>query len=271
MQNDVNIVGEVRIGCAGWSVPKESAPAFPAEGSHLERYASVFPCVEINSSFYRPHQPKTYLRWAETVPEHFRFSVKLPKEISHKLRLRKAEAPLQRFLEEVSHLGRKLGPILIQLPPSFAWKEEDVGPFLELLRNRFEGKLAIEPRHKTWFNASVEATLNLFQVARVAADPAVVSMAAEPGGWPGFVYYRLHGSPEMYYSAYSPEHLDTLSERLAGLSVPAWCIFDNTALGAATEDALHVLKTVHALRVMVKVEGLSGKAWPNPVSGEVVR
>jgi uncharacterized protein YecE (DUF72 family) len=76
------------------------------------------------------------------------------------------------------------------------------------------------------------------RIVRVAADPAVVPRAAEPGGWPGLHYYRLHGSPRMYYSAYSPDTLDALAQRLAGHDGSAWCIFDNTAEGAATHDAM---------------------------------
>jgi uncharacterized protein YecE (DUF72 family) len=237
---------DLKVGCAGWSVPKSAGEAFPVEGSHLERYASVFPCVEINSCFYRPHQPKTYLRWAECVPAHFKFSVKLPKEITHKLRLQNAEEPLNQFLEQVGHLGPKLGPILIQLPPSFAWSETVIESFVSLLRDRFRGQLAIEPRHRTWFAPQVEKMLECYRVARVAADPAVVPDAAQPSGWTGLVYYRLHGSPKMYYSTYSIEYLNTLAGRLADVRGEAWCIFDNTALGAATENALQMLHGVAA-------------------------
>src|SRR5688572_17535989 len=75
------------IGCAGWSLPKKFADAFPAEGSHLVRYAARLPAVEINSSFYRPHRPTTYEKWAASVPTGFRFSVKVPKWITHERRL----------------------------------------------------------------------------------------------------------------------------------------------------------------------------------------
>ncbi len=81
---------DIRIGTAGWSIPKEHAAAFPAEGSHLQRYAQVFGAVEINSSFYRPHRRTTYERWAASVPEAFRFAVKVPKTITHEHRLRAA-------------------------------------------------------------------------------------------------------------------------------------------------------------------------------------
>jgi hypothetical protein len=108
----------IRIGCAGWALPKAYAARFPAEGSHLARYAGALPAVEINSSFYKPHKPATYTKWAESVPEEFRFAVKLPKEATHGCRLVDAEAILDRFLPEATALDVKLGPILVQLPPS---------------------------------------------------------------------------------------------------------------------------------------------------------
>src|SRR6201990_2091516 len=97
------------IGTAGWSIPASYAADFPDKGTHLERYAARMNAVEINSSFYRPHQRKTYERWAAGVPEDFRFSVKLPRSITQEKRLRNYDAPLSRFLEESAGLGGKLG------------------------------------------------------------------------------------------------------------------------------------------------------------------
>src|SRR3954451_5388431 len=111
---------EPRIGCAGWAIRREHSDRFAPVGTHLERYATLFNCVEINSCFYRPHRIATYERWAGSVPADFRFAVKLPKVITHELRLVGAESHLERFLGETSGLGAKRGPILVQLPPSFA-------------------------------------------------------------------------------------------------------------------------------------------------------
>ncbi|HEY9423039.1 MAG TPA: DUF72 domain-containing protein, partial [Thermoanaerobaculia bacterium] len=80
----------ILVGCAGWSLPRAEQAEFPETGSHLERYASRFGAVEINSSFHRPHRPATYARWSASVPASFRFSVKVPKTITHGLRLRDA-------------------------------------------------------------------------------------------------------------------------------------------------------------------------------------
>jgi uncharacterized protein YecE (DUF72 family) len=232
--------GSVRIGCAGWALDKAVQPRFPTGASHLARYAAVFPCVEINSSFYRPHKPDTYRRWAESVPRGFRFSAKVPKEITHVRGLRDYDAPLDRFLSEVLRLGENLGPLLIQLPPSARFDPEAAGPFLEDFRRRFDGLLALEPRHPTWFAPAPEAMLREWRIARAAADPAVVPAAAGPGGWPGLAYRRLHGSPKVYYSAYGADRLEAYARDLRAerTASECWCIFDNTADGHAIPDAL---------------------------------
>lgn len=236
----------VRIGCAGWSLPKEHADRFPDEGSHLERYASRFSAVEINSSFYKPHRPATYARWAESVPADFRFSVKVPRVATHGRRLVDAEDVLDGFLAEATRLGEKLGPLLVQLPPSLAFSADVAKAFFAALRERFDGTVALEPRHPSWFEPATERLVAKHRIARVAADPAVVPAAGKSGGWDGLVYYRLHGSPEMYYSAYPDEYLSDLSNTLAksARSAEAWCIFDNTAAFAATVNALDVLGRV---------------------------
>ncbi|MBL6459353.1 DUF72 domain-containing protein [Belnapia sp. T6] len=230
----------LRVGTAGWSIPAAQADRFPGKGSHLQRYSQRLPAVEINSSFYRPHRTSTYARWAASVPADFRFAVKVPKEITHTRRLANATEPLARFLEEVSLLGPKLGPLLIQLPPSLVFHQDLVSEFLQNLRNSFAGDLACEPRHPSWFTDAVDAMLSEHRVARVAADPAPVPRAAEPGGWPALTYFRLHGSPRMYYSPYPQAYLERLRHQLSSLNGEVWCIFDNTAEGAATHDALVV-------------------------------
>lgn len=231
----------ILVGCAGWSLPRAEQAGFPEEGSHLERYASRFEAVEINSSFHRPHRPATYARWSGSVPGSFRFSVKVPKTITHGLRLQHAGELLETFLAEVAGLGEKLGCLLIQLPPSLVFEPAVAAGFFADLQPRSPAPLACEPRHASWFDPSADGLLRELEVARVAADPACVPEAMELGGWRGMSYYRLHGSPRMYYSAYSEESIGALASQVrtdaaAGRNV--WCIFDNTALGAATRNAL---------------------------------
>ncbi len=224
-----------RIGTAGWSIPRPHAAAFPASGSHLERYAQRFNAVEINSSFYRPHRRSTYERWAATVPETFAFAVKAPRAITHEARLVRAGAVLDRFLGEAGGLGDRLGPLLFQLPPSFAFDARAARTFVKMLRARHGGPVAWEPRHPTWFAPRADDLLAEYRVARVAADPAVVPAAAEPGEWDGLRYLRLHGAPRIYYSDYGADDIARYARRM---TAHTWCIFDNTALGAATGNAL---------------------------------
>jgi uncharacterized protein YecE (DUF72 family) len=206
------------------------------------RYGTRFDAVEINSSFYRPHRAATYRRWATSVPEGFQFAVKVPRSITHERRLTESELLLDTFLLECVELGPALGPLLLQLPPSMKFGEEVVAGFLNMLRARFEGAVVCEPRHASWFSDEADALLAEHRIARVAADPAVVPRAAEPGGWDGLAYYRLHGSPRVYYSAYDDAALKALAPKLrsAGRRGIVWCIFDNTAAGAATGNALHL-------------------------------
>jgi uncharacterized protein YecE (DUF72 family) len=234
---------DIRIGTAGWSFPR-TLEVFPAEGTGLERYAAVFDCVEINSSFYRPHQRKTYERWATSTPAGFRFAVKVPRTITHERRLIDAAEPLERFLDECGELDEKLGPLLIQLPPSLRFDVQVVERFLADWRKATKAVTVLEPRHPTWFTEAVEAMLESFEIARVAADPAVVPAAAEPGGWSGLTYRRLHGSPAMYATSYDDGRLEPLAAQVASEAeaAQAWCIFDNTQFGAATTDALKLIR-----------------------------
>ncbi len=229
----------MRIGTAAWAIPSSLAQAFPAGQSALARYAGVFNATEINSTFRRSHRPQTYERWAASVPPDFRFSVKTPQALTHAARLVDCLDGVRGFLAEISYLGPRLGPILLQLPPSLVFAAELVGPFCEALSRGGEHLVVCEPRHASWFEPPVEAWLAARRIARVASDPSRHVGGERPGGWRGVSYYRLHGSPRVYYSAYSPAYLSSLAERLAQDTAGAvWCVFDNTASGAAAADAL---------------------------------
>jgi len=238
---------QILVGCAGWALPAIARDRFPDEGSILQRYAAKLPAVEINSSFYRPHRPSSYARWADSVPATFRFSVKVPKAVTHEARLIGTAALLDAFIGEASALGPRLGCLLVQLPPSLIYDSNVAGKFFNALRDRYAGTTVLEPRHPTWFTADAERLLVAQQIARVAADPAISLGAREPGGWPGVIYYRLHGSPRVYYSPYDKSYLDQLAAKLrahALCGTTTFCIFDNTALGEATLNALEVQAAV---------------------------
>ncbi len=203
--------------------------------------------MEINSSFYRPHRRSTYERWAAAVPDEFAFAVKAPRAITHELRLMQTGAALDAFLAEVSGLTEKLGPLLFQLPPMLAFDLRMAQAFFTDLRARFQGTVVCEPRHKDWFTPVADDLLQEFCIARAAADPSVVPAAANPGGWRNLDYFRLHGSPRMYYSDYDDGRLGGFAAQLIATDDHAcWCIFDNTADDAAISNALKLKRLVGA-------------------------
>ena len=229
------------IGTAGWAIPRSHAQQFPVSGSTLQRYASIFQGVEINSTFHRYHRPATYARWAESTPDNFGFSLKLHKSITHQRKLVDVEEPLEEFLVGARLLGKKAGPILVQLPPSLAFDLGLATSFFTTLRDRHAGLIVCEPRHASWFTGDADGLLKTIGIGRVAADPAVVPAAAEPGGRPELAYYRLHGAPRKYFSAYEEAAIRRLACVLEKATGEVWCIFDNTASGAAAGDALNLL------------------------------
>ena len=231
----------IHVGCAGWSLSRQYADEFQQSGSHLQRYAARFGAVEINTSFYRPHLPTTYARWAHSVPEYFRFAVKLPRIITHELRLEGCEVALDVFLGQCQQLGDRLGCLLVQLPPSLAHDASRDRRFFERLRQRHAGPVAVEPRHASW--QAAQPMLIDLRIAQVAASPSRFAADAQPAGWPGLVYWRLHGEPRIYHSEYSQQYLQQLAERLQhshAAGAATWCVFDNTASGAALGNALRL-------------------------------
>jgi uncharacterized protein YecE (DUF72 family) len=158
---------QMYIGTAGWSVPTACAASFPSEGRHLERYARIFRCVEINSSSHRPHLHTTWVRGAESTPADFRFSVKMPRALTHDSDLICHRDQLLTFLDQIRLLGKRLGPVLIQLPPSQSYDPKLAPGFLETIRAEFpDGQLVIEPRHITWFSSEADRLLSNLRIAR---------------------------------------------------------------------------------------------------------
>ncbi|WP_188849429.1 DUF72 domain-containing protein [Aureimonas glaciei] len=233
----------VRVGTAGWSISAVARDQFPAAGTLLERYAQRLSIVEINTSFYRPHRRTTYERWSACVPPDFRFSVKLPKAITHERRLLHCSDLIERFAAESGGLAEKLGAVLVQLPPSFAFPGDLAERFFEDLTAATGARVVVEPRHASWFSAKVEAMLIRQQVARVAADPPLHGSGGQPGGWPKLAYFRLHGTPRIYASPYDQPSLARHAANVASLAMggaAVWTIFDNTMHGAAVENALQL-------------------------------
>ena len=202
---------DVRIGTAGWSIPRAAACRFDSAGTHLQRYSRQLDCAEINSSFYRAHAATTYAKWRDSTPPAFRFAVKIPRAITHELKLQDAQEPFVMFLAQTDGLADKRGPLLLQLPPSLSFDGSVVTAFLDVVRRVYDGPIACEPRHATWFSPLATSLLEHYRIARVAADPPPVPDATFPAGWPRVAYFRLHGSPRTYWSRYDENAITTLA------------------------------------------------------------
>jgi uncharacterized protein YecE (DUF72 family) len=234
--------GPILLGCAGWAIARADAAAFPEQGTHLARYGAVFGAVEINSSFYRPHRATTYARWAGSVPPAFRFSVKLPRAITHEASLVGCNEHLDRFADETSALGAKLGCVLVQLPPKLAFDAAVADAFLNRLQRVVGCTIALEARHPGWFAGEATRLLCQHGITRVIADPPK-GQAGPHVPTTATIYARLHGSPRLYYSSYEPAYLAQLAldmQEHARQGRTVWTMFDNTASGAALRNALAV-------------------------------
>ncbi|MBS0419455.1 MAG: DUF72 domain-containing protein [Proteobacteria bacterium] len=228
------------VGTAAWTNPPAEREARPDGTSHLQHYAARFNAVEINSSFYRAHQRSTYERWKQSTPAGFRFSVKVPRCVTHESALKHCRTELREFQEQVAGLGRKLRILLFQTPASLAFESRAVARLLASLSPGHSCKIAWEPRHPSWFTAKAQEMLARHGVTRVVADPARCPEAGKPPAGAGLIYYRLHGSPRMYYSAYSADFLQELHKDMLGSGREVWCIFDNTARHASWDNARYL-------------------------------
>jgi uncharacterized protein YecE (DUF72 family) len=237
----LSMAAKIRVGIAGWSVPASYRTTDPVT-TQLERYATCFDCVEINSSFHRPHRITTFSRWAECVPPDFRFAVKLPKTITHVRRLVSCADEVTRFCATVAGLKEKLGALLVQLPPSLVFDEAAATATFSQLRHASTAAIVCEARHPSWFHPDVDQVFGAAGVTRVFADPPIDPSLQPVVAAESFSYLRLHGQPRRYYSAYSSEYLTGLASRLRAApgGAGAWCIFDNTASGAAWPNALQL-------------------------------
>ncbi len=178
-------------GTSGWSF-KEWKGVFYPDGTKddgmLAYYASRFPTVEVNNTFYRMPKEQVLLDWAAQVPEEFRFAVKASQRITHHARLVDAADNVEYFLRVTSALGERRGPSLFQLPPNMKLDLPRLETFLELIPRRW--RAAFEFRHPTWFVEPVYAALRRHDCALVFAEQEDVETPLVPTASWG--YARLH-------------------------------------------------------------------------------
>jgi uncharacterized protein YecE (DUF72 family) len=223
---------------------RELAPGSSPDLSGLERYAEYFNAVEVNSTFYRLPRASTIERWQACTPAGFRFAVKVPRSITHEAGLVGADAEIRAFCQLCERFDNKLGALLVQLPPSLDFDAGAVARFLKIMARATPVGVVLEPRHPSWFTVEGDQLLAEHGVARAAADPACCPAAANPVQRQGLSYFRWHGWPRKYFSAYLPETLAALAREIirarnvGGARAEVYCFLDNTGFGAAAVNAL---------------------------------
>jgi uncharacterized protein YecE (DUF72 family) len=270
-------MAECRVGISGWTYPGWRGDFYPRGLQHrreLEYAASRLTSIEINGSFYSLQRPSSYQRWHDDTPVDFVFAVKGGRFITHLKRLRDVEAPLANFFASGPlALGRKLGPVLWQLPERLEFDAAVLDEFLGQLPRttaqaaalgaRHDDRLAdnrvditvradqrvrhaVEARSRTFATDAFYELLEQHDVGCVLADTA--------GRWPvldrrtsDLRYVRLHGDRELYASGYTADALDTWAERCGrwladGEDVVVY--FDNDAKGFAPRDAMALLERI---------------------------
>ena len=250
----------VRVGCSGWNYKSWRGPFYPATlptRNWLPHYASVFDTVEVNNTFYRLPEARTFAAWGGATPPGFLMAVKASRYLTHLKRLREPEEPLSRLFERASALGTRLGPVLYQLPATFVRDLDRLATLLAVLPRQWpmaaNGRQparrrlthVIEFRHPSWY---VEETFDLLRRARVSLclHDKEGSAIAEPTVGP-VTYVRFHGTSGQYHGSYGGPALSRWASRLAeeardGRRVYAY--FNNDPEAVAVRNALTLRRLV---------------------------
>lgn len=227
----------------GWLYPEGLS-----QRSWLPRYAELFDTVELNATFYRLPSAESVERWRDAVPPGFVFAVKGSRYLTHLKRLLEAEEGLRRFNEPIARFGRKLGPVLWQLPPHMKPDLERLDAFLERLPR---GRHAVEFRHPAWYVDETCAVLDRHGAAFCEHDAVKRDPPRLTGG---FRYVRFHGTTGQYSGRYGPAALRPRAEDYlasASRGVDVFVYFNNDLGGHAVTDALDLLALVGEERVGV--------------------
>ena len=227
------------IGTSGWQYKDWRPGLYPAglpQRLWLEHYASRFAVVEINNAFYRLPERDTFRQWRDRTPDDFVFAVKMSRYLTHVRRLKDPAEPVARFLGRAEALGDKLGPVLLQLPPNLradvAALDETLSQFPKSVR------VAVEPRHETWFTGEIRDLLKRHGAALCWADrggrPQTPLWRTADFGYLRMHEGRAHPRPRYGRTALS-SWLDRIGRDLAG--VPVYVFFNNDHGGAAVIDA----------------------------------
>jgi uncharacterized protein YecE (DUF72 family) len=235
----------VLIGTSGWQYASWKGRFYPADlrqASWLEHYADRFQVVEVNNAFYRLPEASTFQAWAERTPADFIVGVKASRYLTHIKRLSEPAEPVARFMERASHLGDKLGPVLLQLPPNLGADLDRLDDTLSRFPDHV--RLAVEFRHDSWFTEETQAVLDKHGAAFCLADsPRRKTPVWRTAPWG---YLRLHEGRASPHPCYGEQALKTWACRLAELWTAdddVYVFFNNDGNGCAVRDAAVFART----------------------------
>lgn len=240
------------IGTSGWSYSHWKEIFYPVDLPYekmLEFYSKHFATSEVNSSFYHLPQEKTIIKWYNSTPEDFTFSVKAPRSITHLKRLSEVDEEWEKFKSRINLLKEKLGPILLQFPPSFKNDRENLQRLINFLKGKEAYRFALEFRHKSWCDEKVYEILKSLNAAWTIADssryPKAKVITAD------FCYIRMHGPQSLYSSSYSDQQLKDLADEIkqyAKVCNEIFVYFNNDVNGCAVQNAKTLIElTAHML------------------------
>jgi uncharacterized protein YecE (DUF72 family) len=235
----------IYIGTSGWSYKHWMGTFYPAGTKIKDRflyYLNKFDTVEINNTFYGMPSDETFLNWKNTANDDFVYVIKANKYITHNKKLHDPDITLPPFIDRVKILGKKLGPILFQLPPFMKANAELLKTFLEALpkKNRF----VFEFRNAEWYKEEVYALLEkhncAFCIYELAGHISPIKITAD------FVYLRLHGPGNKYQGSYSDETLQEWANEclIWSKTKDVFVYFDNDEKGYAAFNALKLQELV---------------------------
>lgn len=244
----------IHVGTSGWHYKHWLGDFYPerfAPARMLPWYAREFETVEINNSFYRLAEEKTFAHWKESVPPGFIFAVKASRFITHIKRLKDARASLDLFFSRAHPLGDSLGPILFQLPPRWKANPERLQEFVELLPR--DQKSVIEFRDETWCCPEIYRILRNAGVALCLHDWRETTWPREITA--DFSYVRFHGSGTRYGGNYPTDHLQHWATK-----IQAWegelqdiFVYFNNDIGG------HAIRNAKTLRSMLQPDASERK------------
>ncbi len=244
-------MADIRIGTSGWSYKHWVGRFYPSgmkPVEFLEYYVKHFDCTELNASFYRLPKPAVVEGWLTRTPEHFRICPKLSRLITHQKKLIQVEEALATFFRVFAVLKKKMGPILIQLPPSMPFDSAQTKDFFRLLHEHYaEYRFALEVRHDSWFAPQALNALRAYGIAFVIAHsggrfPYLETVTGD------FVYLRFHGPGRLYASDYPETFLDAWAQKMvqwAHQGLEVWAFFNNDVEGYAVKNARTLQARVH--------------------------